>query len=353
MLNYRGKAPSLFNLMAVGLVILALNGLGSAQGHAAAVRWGAVGHDDRIQSGSTYAYNAVPISQQMALLKAIGAKWIRTSCEPATCDTLLQQTQANGIGILRSIEMWPDSATDEMTNYYRAYHYALGESTKYRGKFKYYEAGNEADVWVGMTGDGSNRSQYNQHRYVQARGLISGLIDGIRAGDPSAQILVDDAGWCHYGFLKALSQDGLRWDITAFHWYSAHGNMEHAGCGGVNVVAMHASFGLPVWITEFNSNTAAEVNDEQAAAMWISQFMTQVQTVASKYGIEGAFAFELLDESTIPGIEAHLGLYYSNGKPKPAATAVAKLLNAATTAVPSAPLAAIPSPPTNLQVQTN
>jgi Glycosyl hydrolase catalytic core len=71
-----------------------------------------------------------------------------------------------------------------------------------------------------------------------------------------------------------LWDDGVRWDITAVHWYSNQGNIEKAGCrSGANVAAIDASFGKPVWITEFNSNTAAADNDEEAAAAWITQFM--------------------------------------------------------------------------------
>ena len=125
----------------------------------------------------------------------------------------------------------------------------------------------------------------------------------------------------------------MRWDITAFHWYASQGDMEHAGCGGTNVAAAHASFGLPVWITEFNSDIAAKADDESAAAVWISQFMTQVRTVASKYKI---------DEPSLPGAQAHFGIFDANGIAKAASSSITKFL--------STPTQASPSPPTHLQV---
>jgi len=345
MVNRLRGAKSLPNLIALGVVALALGILGSGRANSTDstdVRWGAVGHDDKIADGTSSSYNTLPLNRQIMLLGSIGADWYRTACEDANCGTLIQLASASGVGILRSIELQPDATLSEASNYAHGYQYALTEATKYRNAFKFYEASNEADVWVGMSGDGSARAQYNQQRYVQARGLISGLIDGIRAGDPSAQILVDDAGWCHYGFLQALWADGLRWDITAFHWYASQGDMEHAGCGGTNVAAAHASFGLPVWITEFNSDIAAKADDESAAAVWISQFMTQVRTVASKYKIEGAFVYELIDEPSLPGAQAHFGIFDANGIAKAASSSITKFL--------STPTQASPSPPTHLQV---
>jgi len=139
--------------------------------------------------------------------------------------------------------------------------------------------------------------------------------------------MVDDAGWCHYGFLQILWEDGARWDITAFHWYSNEGNFEHTGCeDGANVAAIHAAFGLPVRITEYNSKAAATNDDPAAEAGWISAFMTQVHSVANKYRIEGAFVYELLDEPNLSGMESHFGIFDSDGKPKEASKAMRSVL---------------------------
>src|ERR1700736_6588076 len=86
---------------------------------------------------------------------------------------------------------------------------------------------------------------------------------------------------------------------------------------------MHAAFGLPIWITEFNSNTSAKTNDQQASAAWLSQTMAQIREVAPKYGIRAAFIYELLDEPNLEGAERYFGIADDNGKPKSAYHAVA------------------------------
>jgi len=294
------------------------------------IRWGAAGHNDRMSLGSNSTYNVISINQQMQLLKAAGLTWYRTACEPADCSLLVSAAEANGINLLFVLEPRPDATQSESANYTLGYQFALSISSAYVGKIKYYEASSELDVWTGLTGsyDGSQRSQYNQTRYALARGFTKGMVDGIHAGDPSAQALVGDTGWCHYGFLQALWADGVRWDVTTFYWYAAQGNVEHAGCNGANVAAIHASFGLPVWITEFNSDTAAKTNDQAGAASWVNQFMGQIDGIASSYRIRGAFAYELLDEPSQQGLEAHFGLFNADGTPKPVVSKMSNFIKA-------------------------
>lgn len=307
-------------------------------------RWGAVGHSNWVSFGPSYAYNRVPIKKQMELLRAAGLSWYRTSCVESNCGELIAQAKSNGVSILKASGGKPDATVSEQVNYTRAY--AMGASDAQIGNsaIGYFEAGNEVENWVGLTGDGSARGQYNAQRYQQARGFVRGLIDGIHSANSSAKVLVDDSGWCHYGFLQALWEDGVRWDITAFHWYSNQGNVEHAGCGGgANVAAIHANFGLPVWITEFNSKAAAASNDPVAEAAWVSDFMTQVHSTAAKYDIEAAFVYELLDEPNLTGTEAHFGIYDGNGAEKMPAKTVLSVINSFA--------GSAPKPPTSLEAK--
>lgn len=316
------------------------------------IRWGAVGHNDWLNRGPTYSYNLVPLTRQMQLLTAAGLSWYRTACVAADCAELISAAKANGISILKSMALSPDDTLDEAANYARAYSFGVVEATEYNSAFSYFEASNELDNWVGMKGDGSSREQYNSQRYAQARGLIKGLIDGAHSVNPSAKVMVDDSGWCHYGFLQMLWADGVRWDVTAFHWYSNEGNMENAGCQGANVAAIHAAFGLPVWITEFNSQSAAISVDPAAAAAWLTTFMTQFESVASKYHLQAGFVYELLDEPFYSGSEAHYGIYDGNGNPKGQSQALAKLL-APPTLVIATPTPTRPNPPALLSVQAS
>ncbi|MDD5320823.1 MAG: glycosyl hydrolase [Methylococcales bacterium] len=279
------------------------------------VVWGAVGHNDR-PTDNQYPYNAISLSRQVALLKEAGLRAYRSGCTEQTCSELVTILSRNGMIFLRSIELRPDDKLDEHANYGRGYHHAFNEASKYRGKIKFYEASNELDTWTKMLADGAEGIQYNPIRYHKARGFLKGLVDGIHKADPEAKVLVDNAGWCHYGFLNSLWEDGLRWDITAVHWYSDHGNIEKAGCRNANVAKIHASFGKPIWITEFNKKSSVTEDDQEAAAVWISDFMNQINRIAPKYNIQAAFVYELFDEPTLTGGEQFYGILNHNGKPK-------------------------------------
>ena len=278
----------------------------------------------------------------MHLITSSSMSWFRTSCISATCKQLISAAAASGVQMLKSISLSPDSSLDEEANYKRAYSSGVAEASAYDYAFKYFEAGDELDNWTGMTGDGSERSQYVESRYFQARGFVRGMIDGIHSVDASARVLVDDAGWCHYGFLQMLWQDGVRWDITAFHWYDNEGNIEHAGCHSANAAAIHAAFGPPVWITEYNSNTAVHKSDPVAEGAWISAFISQLKAVAPKYDIQAAFAYELLDESNLAGPNGHYGIFYGDGSPK---FSIGQMIKGS-----SASSSLMPAPPGSVQI---
>lgn len=278
--------------------------------------WGAVGHNDHSDMEHEYPYVKNSLDEQMRLLRASKMTWYRTSCQSTNCAALISAAAAHGINILKSLGIKPDADMDEAANYSRAYTFAVAQGAKYNYAFKFFEASNELDNWVGMVGDGSARSQYSQARYLQARGTIRGLVDGLHAANSSAKVVVDDAGWCHYGFLQMLWEDGVRWDVTGFHWYSDQGNIEHAGCNNANVLAKHAAFGPPVWITEFNYKVSHATPDANGTAAWMGEFIAQLQSVASTYKLQVAFAYELFDESNLSGPNGHYGIYTSDAVAK-------------------------------------
>ena len=298
-------------------LISAVGALSSSVGAAATVNtqfgWGAVGHNEYNSYDMTKPYSKIPVTEQMKLLTSTGMSWIRTNCQSISCPQVISAAAASGVTVLKSTGGTPDATLDEAGNYAAAYSFAI--SGGHNQSFKYYEAGNELDNWVGGNGgDGSTRAQYNAARYLQARGFVRGLIDGLHAANPGAKVVVADAGWCHYGFLDMLWQDGVQWDITGVHWYSDQGNIEHAGCNKTNVAAKHAAFGLPVWITEYNAKIAD--SDPVLQAAWISGFITQIKSVATTYNIQAAFVYELLDESNLTGPNSHYGVFYGDGSPK-------------------------------------
>lgn len=277
------------------------------------VIWGAVGHNERPQLGGFYPYNRVSINDQMTLLTNAGMRAYRAGCEIFSCQALATYAQAHNMIFLRSIEWRPDASKNEIENYKIGYDYALQEGKKYKGSISYYEASNELDNWVGMSYDGASKSQYNSDKYQKARGFIKGLVDGLHAADATIKVVVDDAGWCHYGFLKALWDDGVRWDITGIHFYASQGTLERVYCNSANIAAIHASFGKPIWITEFNSDSAAKSENPEEMAKWLVETMKNIRAIAPKYNIQAAFVYELFDEKNLKGMESNFGLADAKG----------------------------------------
>lgn len=294
-------------------------------GAKSSVIWGAVGHNDRPRD-RTYPYNRIPLERQISLLADAGLKGYRAGCDDMSCPRLIKLLSDRGMIYLRSLEQRPNDKISAEDNYKRGYQYGFQEARKYAGKIRYYEASNELDNWTKMAGDGGTRIQFNAARFAQAREYLKGLIEGIHAADKQARVMVDDAGWCHYGFLQALWADGVRWDITAFHWYSDQGNVEKAGCRSANVAAIHAQFGVPVWITEFNKNKSKD-HDETISAQWVGSFIQQINRIAHRYKIQAAFVYELLEEPTLKHSgEQYYGIVDSNGVPKPTWNTMRRIL---------------------------
>lgn len=318
-----------YNQVAIFILFLALSApaYSETQGHSEqAFLWGVVGHNDRPDRGRSYPYNFFSVSEQMDMAQAAGLNAYRAGCRAETCEKLIEETEKRGMVFLRSIEMRPDAKLTPEENYRRGYNHGFKEAQNYAGRIKYYEASNELDNWTKMVGDGSHKVMYNPFRYKMAREFLRGLVDGIHAGDKEARVLIDNAGWCHYGFLKALWADGVRWDITAFHWYSDQGNIERAGCQAANIAEIHASFGKPVWITEYNYRPKKDGYDQEEAEKWVAAFINQIKTIAPKYNIQAAFIYELFDEPDERGNEKYYGIIKEGGERKKTWHAIGKTL---------------------------
>lgn len=271
--------------------------------------WGAVGHSINHVKDRGYPYRVISRNQQLKFIREMAGTAYRTSCGAEDCEELISLTDRFHMVFLRSLELPPNEAYSEEANYTMALNYAYQEAKQYKGRIKYYEAGNELDNWTGIVKPyiGFGPLVHRQDRYPLARGYLRGLVDGVRAGDPDAKILINSTGWCHFGFMQSLWNDGLRWDITAVHWYEQFGDLE-SGCRGTNPIQMYASFGKPIWITEFNSTIGIKNDDQQHAAKWVKEFIRRLRELSSKYEIQAAFIYELLDEPEKKGLERKFGI---------------------------------------------
>ncbi|SAK44572.1 hypothetical protein AWB80_00775 [Caballeronia pedi] len=273
------------------------------------------------------AYDSTAVATQLAQLQDLGAKIYRNdvySLNSAKVVAKMAQTMAaSGITVYPVI-LLGTGYSNEQTAYNAGY--TLGQQVAGTYKYKYYEVANELEAQA-LTGnvDGTNWTHYKNQPFVVARGVIRGLIAGVKSVDSSAKIVVNGT-WLHYAFFQMLMDgsqpDGthghptVNWDITAWHWYSNQGDMTRA-CGGTgcyDMLGVLRSFGKPIWINEFGVRPNYGTDQQIANYMAGNTMMAQFQSVASKYNIQSIQAFELYDDS-----EGNFGLMKSDGQTPKAA----------------------------------
>ncbi|SAL00791.1 lipopolysaccharide biosynthesis protein [Caballeronia ptereochthonis] len=201
--------------------------------------------------------------------------------------------------------------------------FTLGQQTASAYRYKYYEVGNELEAKT-LNGnvDGVLWNQYNNWSYTLARGVLRGLIAGVKSVDSSAKIVLGGT-WLHYAFYQMLADgsqpDGtwghptVSWDITAWHWYSNEGDITHA-CGGTgchDVLSVLHNMGKPIWINEFGVRPDYGSYNQIASYITGNTMMAQYVSVASKYNIQSIQAFELYDDG-----EGDYGLIEADGTTK-------------------------------------
>jgi hypothetical protein len=277
------------------------------------------------------AYDGTPYATQLSQLQDLGVKIFRNDVYNLASAKVLanvaKQFAAGGVQVYPVMLLGLSYNTEQ--DAYNA-GFTMGQQTAQTYKYAYYEVGNELDS-PALAGnyDGNVWNQYSNQPFMIARGVMRGMIAGVKSVDKSAKIIVDGT-WKHIAFFQMLADgsqpDGthghptISWDITAWHWYSDMGDMTHA-CGGTgchDVLGILASFGKPVWINEYGVRPEYGTNDAIASYLSGSMMMTQYYTYASKYNIQSIQSFELYDSQ-----EGNYGMLQSDGvTKKPAYTAV-------------------------------
>lgn len=225
----------------------------------------------------------------------------------------------DGSGIMVLPCMTPGLPRDasELDAYRIGYQMSHAVATVLKGRIAVYECGNELENDI-LVSDGNKREQYNPILWPAYRGLIRGLVDGVRRADPSAKVGVD-AGWLHFGALRMLwngenplspeRAEPIRWDITMYHWYSDMGNILRAK--GVDVLdSLMNSFGKPIWITEFGFRPNGNTHDQ---ANYITNAgFGEFSRLRKRYDVQSAYLYELFDMQA----ETGYGLLTADGKNK-------------------------------------
>jgi hypothetical protein len=294
-----------------------LNAVGKAASSTQKWFYGMNGH---MAWGNNSIYQTMSAAQQLALLKDLGATVYRADVADAGMATTVANAlkgpfAGSGVTIMPVLNPrsagWDQSAGED-AGYKLGYALAVRCTTPLKGLVKYIECGNELDV-IGMkiAGDGSKTSDWSHAYWPAFRGVIRGMLAGVRSVDPSIQCGVNVGIPMAYRALQMLwngiTPNGTstgyggslpaRWDFTTYHWYKSSYNIQKAGpTASVDVLQiLKDSFGKPIWLTEWgwsgSKDTAA------SAAAYVTQAMAQYKSIKDKYNIQCIMMYDLIDSS--------------------------------------------------------
>lgn len=159
----------------------------------------------------------------------------------------------------------------------------------------------------------------------QFASLYKAASTAIHQGDPSAQVMYDEAGTA---IDTAIAATGAGHDILAIHTYTggldpdaalASPTLPRGGQGTAPAaISQFVSQGKPVWITETGYTTDGTVTYRQQADYLVRSFMDFFAQ-----GVSKEFWFKLREDG--PGTENEYGLVYQDFSPKPAYLAYATM----------------------------
>jgi hypothetical protein len=267
--------------------------------------WGVCGHPDP-DSG----YSDISIEKQLDLVAGLGATWYRVDWDqhaydsnPGFFERLVRAARKRHIQILPilyPINRYASPATDDQVRQ-GSFEFAKRVAAHFGKALPIYELDNELDgysIYGGSPGD--SLSNYDEAKYQREVVQLRGLQAGVKAGDRSAQVMIDTAGWLHYGFIQRLVNDHVPFDILGWHWYSDMGDITQVE--GRNVWTILRGFGKPIWLTEINVKHPSTDPNE---ASYIAQTAAQFRRLP---GCHAYFPYELLDEPYKQGDERSFGL---------------------------------------------
>lgn len=264
-------------------------------------------------------YHTMSAAAQLALLKDLGVTNYRVDAADGgmaktIASALTGAFAGSGVAITPVINPisagWNQNGS-ESDAYTLGYNLAVAVTTPLKGLVKHIECGNELDA-TGLIigGDGSNTNNYSPSIWPAFRGVIRGMIDGVKAIDSSIQCGVNVGVPLAYRALQMLwsgiTPDGsvsgitgaqqIRWDFTTYHWYESSGDIM---CGWRNNACLNVlqvlkdSFNVPIWLTEWGWSGS---QDSQAqAASYVAAAMKEYRSIKDTYNIQSIMMYCLID----------------------------------------------------------
>jgi hypothetical protein len=309
---------------------------------AADILWGVNGHP-------ISAYPGIAVERQLDFVEDLGMKSYRVNIsrveEADRLQAVVEGAKARGIDILPVITPGDIDLDKESAEalYNKARELAVTLGSRFKDHIRVWELGNEMENYAiikpcEIRDDGSQYPcewgpaggvgtlDYYGPRWAKVSAVLKGLSDGIAEIDPHIRKAIGTAGWGHVGAFERMQQDGISWDISVWHVYGEDPEWAFRKL---------ASYGRPIWVTEFNNPYGSQRSDQQQAD-GLKHAMMRLLELRREYNVEAAHIYELLDETYwAPSFESYMGLIrlvpkngggWTTGEPKPAYISVRNLI---------------------------
>lgn len=129
-------------------------------------------------------------------------------------------------------------------------------------------------------------------RFVSLSAYTKGFIDGIKANDLDAKIIINDTDM-YYGYIQFLELLNVDYDIVGWNWYSGLGSIQN-NLQNVNVYRelVELTNGKDIWITEFNSLLGSYYGEARQS----SNIDSMIREYVGLEKIKALILYELIDQ---------------------------------------------------------
>ncbi|ACC71457.1 hypothetical protein PPMP20_12605 [Paraburkholderia phymatum] len=265
-----------------------------------------------------YDYRYTP-AQIVTIIKRIGCSTYRLGCtdDPTQLNAVIklaQAFQAAGLTLFVLIDLSIyDSNRVMFANETVAYNRGRScAATVAAALAPYgvtmYECGNEltraGDIILDPANAGTKAADFNNTNWPVMRGIIRGMIDGVKSAQPAAKCGVNftvadigasDALW------NGMQPDGssghptVRWDMTTWHNFEVYGDILNIGSDGAGPrfdlpAYCQAHYGVPFLLTEWN--TGPEKTQDYRAT-YISTRLASYFAARKSKNIQSVMYYEL------------------------------------------------------------
>jgi hypothetical protein len=275
-------------------------------------------------AGSFYGMNghfdyAYTPAQIISMLKAMNCTTYRVGTTSDSSELyrlvgLAQAFQAAGMTLFVLIDQGlTDSSGNLYTSEAVAYSAARAAAVTIAGTLApygvtIYECGNELTrqnaTVMNFSYAGTKTSDFNNASWPVMRGVMRGLIDGVKSIQPNAKcginFCVADTG-ASDALWEGMQPDGssgyplVRWDITTWHNYEVYGDIFNIGQDGASPgfdlpTYCKARYGVPFIISEWNANP----EDTQAfRGTYITSQLGEFYQARKTHNIQSVIYYEL------------------------------------------------------------